>query len=164
MCFSAQASFLASVALFPLGVAAVGTTWNQDRRELLPLAATPLFFSLQQACEGFVWRWIEGPPLPSPEAPPLPVVAASLAYLFFAYAFWPVWMPLTAVALHPRNEPGNAEAGMARVWHALPWLGLVPGLWLWLPLLGDPRSAVPVPVAHSLVYTLGPWKIGRAHV
>jgi hypothetical protein len=155
MCFSAEASFLASGLLLPTGLAALAATWRQGHRDRWPLAIAPLAFGVQQACEGVVWHWIETQPPLAPEPAPGRAVAASLSYLFFAYAFWPVWMPLAAVALRPR-------AGLAGLlWRATPWLGGVAGVLLWLPLLADPGSALPEPVGHSLVYPVGSWGEGR---
>lgn len=154
MCFSSQASFLASGLLLPTGIAALATTWRQNHAERWTLAITPLAFGAQQACEGFVWRWIEAEPLATAQEAPAPTVAASLAYLFFAYAFWPLWMPLAAASA----QPGEGRSGP--VWRWMPWLGLVPGLLLWLPLLGNPRATLPVRVGHSLVYAVGSWSEG----
>ncbi len=154
MCFSAQSSFLASGVLLPIGAAALLISRHQGLARRWPLGALPLVFGVQQACEGVVWQWMEAQPLVSPEVAPTLTVAASLAYLFFAYAFWPVWMPLAAVTMGPR-------AGLVgRVWRGIPWVGLVPGLLLWLPLLSEPRSALPERVGHSLVYPFGSWSAG----
>jgi hypothetical protein len=152
MCFSAKASFLASAVLLPTGAAALGMAWANGQRQKLPLAAAPLVFGLQQACEGIVWLGIQAkPPAATADRPAIAVVAA-LAYLFFAYVFWPVWMPLAAVA-----QMGRPRLGAAPLWRWVPLLGLVPALTLWLPFLSRPDSALPEPIGHSLVYALRPW-------
>lgn len=150
MCFSATASFLASGGLLALGSASVALARRKGDRQVLPLALAPLIFAGQQALEGIVWLGLAGPSLPSGDSPTLTVVA-TVAYLFFAYAFWPVWMPWTAVSLLPRSAAGKG------LWRGLPLLGLVPGLLFWLPLLSHPRSALPTQLGHSLVYPLNPW-------
>ncbi|MEB3333187.1 MAG: hypothetical protein VKI83_11930 [Synechococcaceae cyanobacterium] len=73
--------------------------------------------------------------------------AAALVYLFFAYAFWPFWIPWSACCLLPRAQRG----GLIRL---LLLLGLLPGLLLWLPMLAAPRSAIPRIVSGSLAYGL----------
>ncbi len=86
MCFSAPASFTASVLL-----AAVGTALLcQDKtRRLLPLALIPWFFAIQQGAEGIVWLSL------SEAVPSLLASAAKNVFLFFAFVFWPIWLPLS---------------------------------------------------------------------
>jgi hypothetical protein len=146
MCFSANASFFTSALLLPCGAAAIRAARIHGLRRTLPLAIAPVLFGLQQACEGFVWIGLQNQQR-NPLTATLPLAeGAALAFLFFAYALWPVWIPWAAVCLLP-------EAGMAKV---LPLLGLVPGLVLWVPLLGQPHSALPEQVGASLVYALNP--------
>ncbi|MEB3318799.1 MAG: DUF6629 family protein [Cyanobacteriota bacterium] len=147
MCFSATASVLASGALVTVGAATLALPRGNADRHALPLALVPLLFGVQQGLEGRVWLGIAGhaPAAGGDSA----TVAATLAYLFFAYAFWPVWMPWAAVSL----LPGGRGQGLR--W--LPLLGLVPGLTLWLPLLSDPAVALPARIGHALVYPLHPW-------
>jgi hypothetical protein len=147
VCFSAQASFLASALLLPIGAASLMAARSPEQHDKRLLAAAPLCFSLQQACEGLIWLGLDAQPSEMAAASGL-LEAPTLTYLFFAYAFWPVWMPLAAAALMP---PAGWPSRLCR---ALPWLGLVPGILLWLPLLGDPRGALPQRVGHSLVYPL----------
>jgi hypothetical protein len=150
MCFSAEASFLASGFLLTAGSATWAIAREKGDRHTLPLALAPLFFGLQQGLEGLVWLGIDAHALPPGEANPA-TVAAALAYLFCAYAFWPVWMPWTAVSLLRRFGETTGQ------WSWLPGLGLVPGLLLWLPLLSQPKAALPTPSGHALVYALTPW-------
>lgn len=145
MCFSAKASFLASAFLVPLGTLALQMARSHRLDRALPLATAPVLFGLQQACEGVVWMGLQAHADPQTPAPTW-FVAAALTFLFFAYALWPVWIPWAAVSLMP--SPGVAKA--------LPLLGLVPGLVLWVPLLGQPHSALPEQVGASLVYALNP--------
>jgi hypothetical protein len=80
MCFSAPVSFTASVVLGAVGIRLLVRV---KELPLVPLALIPLFFALQQAAEGFVWLG-------------LPEVSTSKnIYLFFAYVFWPIWIPFS---------------------------------------------------------------------
>ena len=143
---------MAGALLLPTGAAALGIAWAKGQQQKLPLAAAPLLFGLQQTCEGIVWLGIQAQAPLAPTDQSVVTVVAALAYLFFAYVFWPVWMPLAAVAQMPR-----AKHGEARLWDGVPALGLVPALTLWLPFLIHPHSAVPEQIGHSLVYALRPW-------
>lgn len=153
MCFSAKASFLASGLLFSVGAATVAIAQGKADRSTLPLAMAPLFFGLQQASEGLVWLGIQAQSLAGGEESNPTTLVAALTYLFFAYAFWPVWIPWSAVRLQPRPE----KSGSLLRW--LPALGLVPGVVLWLPLASHPRMALPVQIGRSLVYRLHPWSV-----
>ena len=84
MCFSAPASFAASAVLVAIGAA---LTCRVKSRRYLPLALIPVFFGIQQFAEGIVWRNF---PLESTTslAP-----FAKDTFLFFAYLFWPLWIP-----------------------------------------------------------------------
>jgi hypothetical protein len=52
MCFSASASFGASLVLSVIGVA---TIKNTRHREQLPFASIPFVFAVQQFSEGVLW-------------------------------------------------------------------------------------------------------------
>ena len=53
MCFSANVSFAAAGALSVIGLLSVHAA--RHNKKMIPLAASPLFFAAQQACEGLVW-------------------------------------------------------------------------------------------------------------
>ena len=93
MCFSAEASFTAAAFLLPAGAIGVQRAYRTDRR-YLPFAALPLFFGLQQLFEGLVWT---GNALSSDTM----VQRFSLAYMFFSWLAWPVWVPLSTYFLEP---------------------------------------------------------------
>jgi hypothetical protein len=140
MCFSAEASTAAAVALLPVGGYCLTTAWRKDRAYLL-FAAVPLLFGLQQVCEACVWRALDRG---DPEAARVP----SLAFLFFALAAWPVWSPIVAAAIEP---PGRKS------WALLVLAG-AGGLFAaahFLPLLHDcGRTLNPSVVGHSVRYDL----------
>lgn len=154
MCFSATASFVASGVLLPLGAATLTMAHRKGDRQALPLAVAPLVFSLQQALEGMVWLGLDTPLLATGAGSDSLTMGAVLAYLFFAFAFWPVWMPWSAVRLWPETH------GFRAPWPWIPALGFVPGALLWLPLVRHPQAALPHQIGHSLVYPLHPWSAG----
>ncbi|MFX8612665.1 DUF6629 family protein, partial [Acinetobacter baumannii] len=85
MCFSAAASFTAAAVLAPMGGLSVARAARPGRRFLL-LSALPLLFSVQQLMEGLVWRSGEA-------GDSAGVLRYSLAYMFFSWLAWPVWVP-----------------------------------------------------------------------
>jgi hypothetical protein len=93
MCFSATASFSASVVI---GTAAVVIIRSCKTREERYLGVVPLLFALQQLSEGFVWLSMDD------DLPfyPLQHVSA-LCFLFFAWVVWPVLIPLAFYKLEP---------------------------------------------------------------
>ena len=144
MCFSAAASFSSAALLVPLGIASVARSWRDHRPELLPLALMPVGFGLQQGLEGVVWLGLNHGP-----AAPL-LKGGALAYLFFALALWPIWIPYVALSLWPqqRHWPGRPL-----LW-TLQGAGLVLGIGLWLPLLLQPTRLEPVVLKGSIDYGL----------
>lgn len=99
MCLSAPVSFTAAAVLIPAGAYALRRAFIGDRR-YAPLAAVPLLLGVQQFLEGMVWIAGAGPD-PSAAAP------YSLAYMFFAWVAWPVWLPVSVYFLEPprRHTP-----------------------------------------------------------
>jgi len=87
MCFSASASFVAAGATGVAGIIAL-TRVNEARE--VPLAATPLFFALQQSIEGMLWL-----DLPS-ASDGLLSATLTLLYLVFAEVFWPLYAAIAA--------------------------------------------------------------------
>ena len=85
MCFSAPASFSAAALLAIASVYSI----RKASKSFLPLALIPLFFAIQQLLEGIIWVYINDPSLTSF------VKLLSYSYLFFAYFFWPFWIPLS---------------------------------------------------------------------
>ena len=96
MCMSAEASFIAAAVLMPTGAIAMKRAYSTDRR-YLAIAALPLLFGLQQAMEGMVW-------LGNGNA--AQVARYSLAYMFFSWMVWPIWVPFSAYFLETeRRKP-----------------------------------------------------------
>ncbi|MCP9931166.1 hypothetical protein KBY82_10245 [Cyanobium sp. AMD-g] len=151
MCFSSSASLVLAAALLPLGVASMRDVRERQRDDLLPLAVTPLLFSLQQALEGVVWLGL------APGGSDRLTHAAALGYLFFAYAFWLVWFPWCGLRLNLHAPPPLRR----RLLVGLLVLGLLIGGVLWLPLVLDPSLFQPAVVQGSLDYQthslVDPW-------
>ena len=83
MCFSASASFAAGTSLSAMGVATVRTTTRRGERLF---ASIPLIFGIQQFIEGLVWLSLSYTNATFTSI-------TSYAFLFFAYLFWPVFIP-----------------------------------------------------------------------
>jgi hypothetical protein len=151
MCFSATASFTTAALLVPVGIAATRSALAEvpprhtRGTARLALALCPLLFAVQQAIEGVVWLGVaQHPPAPFTEA-------AALAYLFFAYAFWPVWIPYAAL----RFTEERATRRLRWALRLLVGLGIALGVVLWLPLLVAGGSLTPEIVQGSLHYRTG---------
>lgn len=92
MCFSADVSFTAAGVLIPAGALAINAARRRNAR-YIAFAALPLLFGFQQFSEGLVWLaamhgadWIQ---------------AFSLAYMFFSWFAWPVWVPFSVYFVEP---------------------------------------------------------------
>jgi hypothetical protein len=94
MCFSAAASFAAAAIVGGIGIATLRNAAGVHRA-VLPIAAFPVLFAVQQATEGFLWLDL-GQPEPG-------VCRPILTHAFLAYAevFWPVFAPLAALLIEP---------------------------------------------------------------
>jgi hypothetical protein len=86
MCFSAQASFITASGLSILSLLSIKKVRDNKK---IGLAATPLIFGLQQACEGFVWVTMQNGDTTS-----LLHKMGMYGFLFFAGTWWPMWIPL----------------------------------------------------------------------
>jgi hypothetical protein len=92
MCFSAAASFVTAGLTGVVGLASLARV--SEPREL-PLAATPIFFALQQSIEGLLW-------LNLPLAPDGSIsTGLTLLFLLFAEVFWPVYAPTAVLLIEP---------------------------------------------------------------
>lgn len=86
MCFSATASFTASLGLLVISI----LTLKKASRTYRIVATIPLFFSLQQTAEGIVWVSEPGHVLHH---------VATYIFLSFALIVWPIWIPFTCAYL-----------------------------------------------------------------
>jgi hypothetical protein len=55
MCFSATASFTAGAVLLGVGALTLRSALTSRQRHVLPFAAIPLLFAIQQLIEGVIW-------------------------------------------------------------------------------------------------------------
>lgn len=94
MCFSATASFTASVTLLALGVA---THQKSKSSEYQLLSVFPFLFATQQFLEGMVWLTLE-----SPSNFFFSFIVRN-GFLLFATGIWPILCPL-AVYLGEKNN------------------------------------------------------------
>lgn len=91
MCFSASASFTASALL---GLVGYQTLKLVKKRDQLPLALLPSLFALQQCAEGVLWVY-----LGEHRQTDVTTLLAQFVYIFLAYLFFLVWLPLSSLAL-----------------------------------------------------------------
>jgi hypothetical protein len=80
MCFSAEASFIASAALATAGGASVKVAKKEQRL----IALIPLLFAIQQAIEGMQWLYLYRGTRS---------LKLAYAFLFFGFILWPVYVP-----------------------------------------------------------------------
>ncbi|QVL30427.1 hypothetical protein KIH39_16390 [Telmatocola sphagniphila] len=137
MCFSPEASFTVGAGLIPAGLFCIRQAVRINPRTIY-LACIPLVFGIQQICEGFVWQNITG----TGENLRL----SSLAFLFFAIAFWPFWFPLVAAIMEPPSTKKWLFWGFA----------ILSTFWLfamYLPLVFGPSELLITRVErHSIQY------------
>ncbi len=95
MCFSATASFTAAAVVGSIGVVTLWTAAGHRDRAVLPIAAFPALFAMQQAVEGLLWLDLARPE-PSTCRPLL-----VHAFLGYAEIFWPMFAPLAAWLIEP---------------------------------------------------------------
>ena len=134
MCFSAPASFTAGAALTAAGIV------TQPRAKTLGerlYAAVPLFFGIQQLLEGF--QWLADKPGPASQA-------LGYAYLFFAYLFWPTFVPIVVYLIE--KDPKRKQVLAAFI-----ALGVAVSLASLYKLGSYPL--VVTEVCHSLAYRVG---------
>jgi hypothetical protein len=93
------------------------------RRELLPFAALPLLFGLQQVVEGFVW-------LDLLSATPERARTPALGFMFFSHFLWLFWVPLAAAI-------AERVACRRRLFFAMTGVGLVFGGAMYWPFVFD---------------------------
>lgn len=84
MCFSASASFTAAGVIGAVGICSL---LKARTYPLFLFALTPLFFAVQQALEGIVWITL----MQGDSMSPLNNIGV-YGFLFFAGAFWPIWL------------------------------------------------------------------------
>lgn len=136
MCFSPEASFTATAMLVPAGAYCLASACRKDRSQL-GLATLPLFFGIQQFAEGMVW-------LAMRRGDKADAVPAALVFLFFAIAFWPFWVPFSALLCERRPWARSAIAGMIA-------LSSIWTLFIFGPILLEPGRWLTIRVVHHSI-------------
>jgi hypothetical protein len=97
MCFSAEASFIASGVLAGTGIA---ISRLPKEKASVPLSLIPAIFATHQLIEGFIWLEHDQP------EPDVIANAVVFAYVLIAYALWPIFIPYVAarVETDPRRR------------------------------------------------------------
>jgi hypothetical protein len=128
MCFSATASFAAAAVVGGIGAVTLWQAAKLREPALLPIAAFPALFALQQAVEGLLWLDLARP-------------AASAcrpflthAFLGYAEVFWPVFAPLAAWLIEPVRWRRNLIGACVVI-------GTVLSAYLLIEMIGDPYTA-----------------------
>jgi len=103
MCFSASASFGAAGILSIIGLLSLRKVKNKN---LYPFALVPVFFAIQQAFEGVVWMTYDQP------VNAFVNTFAMYAFLFFAFFFWPVWIPFAFAMIETKKIRRNFLWGL----------------------------------------------------
>ena len=94
MCFSAAASLIAGGALTATGVVTIGKVKSRSE---IPFASIPLFFGIQQLLEGMVWLSLQSGDV-------LFNSYAAKGFSFFAYVFWPVFVPIAVLMMEKDKQ------------------------------------------------------------
>ena len=144
MCFSATGSFAATIELTGAGIIALRKAPN---KYYLMFAATPFLFAIQQLAEGVVWLSIANPSLTAFVQP------ATVMFLFFALAVWPIWVPASLWLIEQQKLS-------RRLLMALTCFGLAYSIFAIYVLANFPFRLETV--SHSLVYNIDyDWRIYR---
>lgn len=137
MCYSATASFVTAGVLLPVGLIATLRALKFNHRYVL-VALTPFFFGVQQTIEGFIWQAVSA-------SSEMQATGLAYLYLFFAFFFWPCFMPAAAYFTETNIQ-------RARWMYRLITLGVILGLAMYAPIS---MGFIPVTVSvkgHSLLY------------
>ena len=123
MCFSAEASFMAGFGLLGSGIYFL-------RKPMIPeyrlLKMVPIFFGIQQLCEGVVWLTQLNSNYQTV------AYVARGAFLFFAFFLWPLYIPRTLLPLATSSSYKSIQTflyGMGvTVGSLLAWLSMYNGV------------------------------------
>lgn len=113
MCFSATASFTASLSLSVLGIATLRQTTSKNQ---VLLACFPLLFATQQFFEGIVWLTLDN-------QSSLLYLIGTYVFLGFATALWLIFSPISVYFLEESSFRKNIILGLTAI-------GLILGIYL----------------------------------
>lgn len=146
MCFSATASYASAAVLLPAGAYAMITARRMAQRYML-FASIPFVFGLQQLLEGLIWNFLHAG---------YHVLAHnfSIAYLFFAFFWWPVIIPVSVYRI-------ETDAVRKKLLRILSFAGLLLALVLYAPILAHVKPISTGIVGGSINYLTytNPWVI-----
>lgn len=91
MCFSPEASFIASGVLGVIGVSSLRRTKGKYKL----IGAIPLIFAFQQFIEGFQWISVPHSPLSQ---------LLSYGFVFTAFLIWPIYIPLAIFIIDEKTR------------------------------------------------------------
>jgi hypothetical protein len=148
MCFSANASFTTAAGLSIIGLLSIHAA--RKNKKLLPLATCPLFFAIQQSCEGVVWLTLNNGDTTS-----LIHVIATYAFMSFAALLWPIWVPFTLYLpekMHRRKQ----------LLHITMYIGCLSAIVLFFSWILQTTGAKAI--NHHIDYPVGQYLFGITHV
>jgi hypothetical protein len=126
MCFSATASFTASAVLGTIGVVTLSKAKTNPQRVF---GTIPLLFSIQQCTEGLLWLSLKDPSLASWQT------FFTYAFLVFAMAVWPFWIPFTIWKL-------EKETKRKKIMRVLVWIGAFVAIGVGAVLFSYPAEVI----------------------
>jgi hypothetical protein len=139
MCFSETASFSAAGVLAVMSFFSLKGASRHSR--YLPLALIPLFFAVQQFSEGLQWHFFKADQTLIPS-----MSASKYVFTFFAYAWWPFWIPLSLLVAE--------DAPLRKIFlSAFAVLGFLYGAYILHHFAYTPVKAVAM--ENSIQYTAG---------
>lgn len=133
MCFSAEASFIASGVLLTAGTVAVIKARKTSVRYF---AAIPLLFGIQQGIEGFQWLVEKPSPIST---------ALGYGFLFFAFLVWPFYIPFSVMMMEENKK-------RRRLLQAMTGIGTLGSAHLLYAYLNSPLEICVV--NHSIDYNI----------
>jgi hypothetical protein len=147
VCYSAQASFIASGVLTATSISIARIPKQKSN---LPLSIIPAVFAAHQFIEGVIWLNQGKLDLSGSEGIPV------FLYALIAYVFWPIFIPFTSY----RVEPDKRRLFLIKICQVV---GIVVGLNYFLGML---QSPVGVSVSScSLSYQVNSfWNIGPLYI
>ncbi len=125
MCFSATASFSASVVLVGIGIASIKQIQTKSQ---IVFACIPLFFAIQQFNEGLVWVSFANPFNAELN------LYGKYGFLIFSQIIWPLWIPIAMVMVENKGERRKIQ----RVFVAI---GITESLYQFYCMLNYPAHA-----------------------
>ena len=139
MCFSSHVSYITSAILFPAGIYSVIKSFKCNKQYLL-LSLIPIIFSIQQLSEGMLWGALE-----LRQYHLIDYIA--LTYLFFAYLFWPMYIPCCFYFIEPMGR-------RKRILSVLIMCGFILGCLVYIPLITNTGLFKVTTDYHAINYNI----------